>query len=104
MAKQQWIKAALKAQGHKLKDAAEALGIPAPRMTDIIKGNREVQSDEVIKLAKLLGISATSLLISLDKGEMIEAKEDRGEQIKIDGILMGDGTIKPLPYWPNRKT
>lgn len=66
MPAQDWIRAALKERGFKLKDAAAALNITPPRMTDILKGMREVQSDEILPLSKLLGLSSRSLLSSLE--------------------------------------
>ena len=96
MKTQEWIKSLLKSRGRKLKDAAEVLGIPAPRITDIIKGNREVQSDEIMPLASLMGISVTSLLTSLDQGTLVEMDEDQEGRLPIGGTIFGDGTITPL--------
>ncbi|GHF18075.1 hypothetical protein GCM10017044_10730 [Kordiimonas sediminis] len=97
MRKQEWIKKLLKSKGRKLKDVAEVLGVPAPRITDILKGTREVQSDEIIPLSNLLGISAMSLLKSLEKGILVELDEEQQSRLAVAGQLMGDGSILPIP-------
>lgn len=96
MPAQDWIRAALKERGFKLKDAAAALDITPPRMTDILKGMREVQSDEILPLSKLLGLSSRSLLSSLEAGERLEVGADiDGPSLKVLGGLTGTGTITP---------
>ena len=90
-----WIKATLKAKGFKLKDMAEALGITAPRVTDILRGTREVQTDELEELAVLLGLNLKSLLASLEAGALTEIP-DNDNNLPVLGYLMGDGNLKPL--------
>ena len=97
MSEQDWIKTALKSKGCKLKDVAEALGITSPRVTDIIKGAREVQSDELLPLAEMLGLSVKSLLVSLREGRRTLAPSDNADSsLPILGKLFGDGTLVPL--------
>jgi len=95
MPHQMWIKATLKAKGFKLKDMAEALGITAPRVTDILRGTREVQADELALLANMLGLNLKSLLASLEAGALREVADPDG-QLPIRGRLMGDGSVLPL--------
>lgn len=96
MPAQDWIRTALKERGFKLKDAAAALKITPPRMTDILKGMREVQSDEVLPLSKLVGLSSRSLLSSLAAGERLEVGADiDGPSLPVLGGLTGTGTILP---------
>lgn len=97
MPTQNWIRAALKEKGFKLKDAAEALGVPAPRVTDILKGARGVQSSEIIPLARLLGMNTPSLLKSLEMGELIHVPGDEADRLPLLGCLTGDGTVAALP-------
>ncbi len=97
MPAQEWIRAALKERGVKLKDAAAALKITPPRMTDILKGMREVQSDEVLPLANLLGLSSKSLLSSLAASRRVETgAEIEGASLPILGGLTGMGDIIAL--------
>jgi transcriptional regulator with XRE-family HTH domain len=97
MPTQEWIRDLLKNQGRKLKDIAETLDISAPRVTDILKGAREVQSDEILKLANLLDLSANSLLESLSAGQLIDSTPSlKPDRITIEGTLMGDGRVLPL--------
>jgi len=96
MPHQTWIKETLKAKGFKLKDMATALGITAPRVTDILRGQREVQADELQPLADLLGMGLTALLKSLEAGEAQDAPEPVGNGLQVEGYLMGDGTLAPL--------
>ncbi|MEX0299660.1 MAG: XRE family transcriptional regulator [Kordiimonas sp.] len=97
MSGQNWIKVSLKSEGHKLKDVAEALGITSPRVTDIIKGTREVQADELLPLSEMLGLSVNSLLLSLKEGERREAAtETTPSSLPIRGYLLGDGSLTPL--------
>lgn len=96
MSGQNWIKTSLKGGGYKLKDVAKALGITSPRVTDIIKGTREVQADELFPLAEMLGLSVNSLLLSLQEGERTEAAEDTPATLPVLGRLYGDGTLTPL--------
>jgi len=97
MVGQTWIKSALKEKGYKLKDVAEALAITSPRVTDIVNGTREVQSDELRPLAEMLGLSVNSLLLSLENRERSEAPSDNTSgTLPILGHLLGDGTLIPL--------
>jgi len=98
MLAQTWIRACLKERGFKLKDAAAALNITPPRVTDILKGMREVQADEILPLATLLGMSSKSLLSSLAAGEKINAGiELEGPVLPVLGSLTGTGDLLPLP-------
>lgn len=94
MRTQEWIKSSLKEQGCKLKNVAETLGITPPRVTDIIKGKRDVQADEIIPLAGLLGMSPQSLLKSLDAGEPIIVPDESRQTIPVSGLLFGDGRLE----------
>lgn len=94
---QDWIKTSLKSEGHKLKDVAKALGITSPRVTDIIKGTREVQADELLPLAEMLGLNVNSLLLSLQEGTRREVfAENDTKTLPVLGHLYGDGTLTPL--------
>ncbi|SDE12403.1 hypothetical protein [Kordiimonas lacus] len=97
MPKQDWIRATLKDRGYKLKDAAEALGIPAPRVTDILKGARGVQAHEILPLSQLLGMNAPSLLESLKTGEQTFVSAGEDGRLPLLGSLTGSGTLAPLP-------
>ncbi len=97
MRTQEWIKTSLKDQGCKLKDVAEALGITPPRVTDIIKGKREVQADEIIPLAELLNLSAKSLLKSLEEGKRTILADETVTTIPVTGLLFGDGRLVANP-------
>jgi len=97
MPKQDWIRATLKDRGYKLKDAAEALGIPAPRVTDILKGARGVQAHEILPLSQLLGMNAPSLLESLKAGEQTFVSMGEDGRLPLLGSLTGGGTLAPLP-------
>ncbi|MFC4347165.1 hypothetical protein ACFO5Q_04850 [Kordiimonas lipolytica] len=97
MPKQDWIRAALKDRGYKLKDAAEALGVPAPRVTDILKGARGVQAHEILPLSQLLGMNAPSLLESLKAGEPTVVDDGNDGRLPLLGSLTGTGTVAPLP-------
>lgn len=97
-----------------MKDVAAALSIPPPRVTDIIKGDREVQVDEVEQLAHLLGLSLQSLLNSLKAGKLRDAGNDNtAPLLPVLGQLTGNGTVKPVtgnkavhgvPLPPNAET
>ncbi|WP_417464560.1 helix-turn-helix domain-containing protein [Kordiimonas sp.] len=98
MPKQEWIRAALKKKGFKLKDVAAALNVPPPRITDILNGKREVQADEVEPLADMLAMSARSLLRSLQDGKATTVPGDEGApRVPLLGQIMGDGTLAPKP-------
>lgn len=97
MPKQDWIRAALKDRGFKLKDVAETLKIPAPRVTDILKGARGVQSHEVMPLAKMLGMNAPSLLESLKVGERRAIQSTEADRLPVLGCLSGGGLVAPAP-------
>jgi len=95
MPSQTWIKATLKSKGYKLKDMADALGITAPRVTDILRGTREIQADELSPLAELLGLTLASLLASLETQTFTQVV-DSANHLPVLGYLMGDGSIEPL--------
>ena len=97
MPAQEWIRAILKERGFKLKDAAAALNVSPPRMTDILKGRREVQADEILPLARLLGLSSKSLLRSIEKGRFeMAGPDDSKPGLPVLGLLTCTGDIKPL--------
>ncbi len=95
MLQQGWIKTTLKERGRKLKDVAEILGITSPRMTDIINGKRELQSDEIIPLAEIMSMSPKSLLKSIELGKKTLVAEDSAS-LPILGKLFGNGNIAAL--------
>ncbi len=97
MRTQEWIRAALKERGYKLKDVAEGLQIAPPRVSDILKGAREVQSDEIVPLSELLGLSTASLLKSLQEGKRVIVPGDTVARIPVAGCLTGTGIVEPLP-------
>ncbi len=97
MPTQNWIRTSLKEKGFRLKDAAEALELPAPRITDILKGAREVQADEIVRLADILGMNPRSLLKSLELGEKTILPGDDNVSLPLQGCLMANGTLAPLP-------
>ncbi|NVJ97092.1 MAG: helix-turn-helix domain-containing protein [Alphaproteobacteria bacterium] len=97
MPTQEWIRAALKDRGLKLKDVAQALNVPAPRVTDILKGQRAVQSDEIIPLADMLGMNTPSLLKSLKLGKHTQASEGTSTHLPVLGSLFGDGREGAAP-------
>ena len=92
-----WMRAALRDKGYKLKDVAEVLKVPAPRITDILKGTRGVQSSEIVPLADLLGLSPRSLLKSLKVGELTVVPGDGRDMLPILGCLFGDGHVGEVP-------
>jgi len=97
MPSQDWIRATLKEKGYKLKDVAEALSLPAPRITDILKGAREVQADEIVPLADMLEMNPRSLLKSLEVGEQTILPGDDSPTLPLRGCLMAGGAVAPLP-------
>lgn len=50
------LKKELKAHGIKQKDFAEAIGMPAPNLSELIKGKRNITESIAIKLEEVLGI------------------------------------------------
>ena len=50
------LKKELKARGIKQKDFAEAIGMPAPNLSELIKGKRNITESIAIKLEEALGI------------------------------------------------
>lgn len=87
----------MKERGYKLKDVAAALKITPPRVTDILQGRRDVQADEIMPLATMLGLSSKSLLTSLTAGKRIIAGNDEtGPLIPVSGGLTGTGDLRPV--------
>ncbi len=98
MQPQNWIKSRLKKRGHKLKDLAISLKTTPPRITDVITGKREVQSNEVLKLSEYLGLSLEHLLLSLDQGQLVQPPDhEKSETLAILGSVTGQGSLLPLP-------
>lgn len=50
------LKSELQARGIKQKDFAQAIGMPAPNLSELIKGKRHVSESIAIKLEEALGI------------------------------------------------
>jgi transcriptional regulator with XRE-family HTH domain len=97
MSEQTWIRTSLKERGFKMKDVAAALNITPPRVTDILQGRRDVQADEIMPLANMLGLSSKSLLTSLAEGKRIIAGNDEtGPLIPITGGLTGTGDLETI--------
>ncbi|WP_374764279.1 XRE family transcriptional regulator [Yunchengibacter salinarum] len=99
MKTQEWIKGALRERGYKLKDVADRLGITPPRVSEILRGARDVQSDEILPLADMLGMSAQALLESLSRQRKVDlprAAANDYPAIPVLGILTGTGMVEPL--------
>ncbi|RMB12474.1 helix-turn-helix domain-containing protein [Eilatimonas milleporae] len=96
---QYWLKTVLKGRGYRLKDVAELLGITPSRVTDILKGTRDIQLDEILPLAEMLDMTAHSLLLSLRSGrlEKVSVKDAPDSQLPLLGQLTGHGRLLPLP-------
>ncbi len=63
-----WIKSRLRGVGKKQVDLARALGLPSPRITEIIKGERRVQIAEIEPMANLLQMDLPELAKLLGVG------------------------------------
>lgn len=63
--KEHWISKRLTEIGRKKNDLAMHLKVAPPRISEIIRGDREVQADEIPKLAKFLRMTVEEVVSSL---------------------------------------
>lgn len=64
----EWIKTRLKEIGKKQTGLADALGLPHPRVSEIIKGKRSIRADEAAIMADFLQISGDEILSRIRYG------------------------------------
>ncbi|WP_449221173.1 LexA family protein [Tistrella mobilis] len=57
-----WLARLLDAAGITKKQLADALGLPPPRVSDMLAGRRRIQAKEIPIMAKLLGLEPAELL------------------------------------------
>lgn len=71
-----WLEKRLKALDKSKTALAEAVGIPPPRVTEIIKGTRQVSVPELVPMAEFLRMPVGDLILALTKkGGEIESKQ-----------------------------
>ena len=61
-----WFKGAIKEAGFRSQNAfAAAVGLTGPKITNLIKGDRRAQPDEILKIAEILNVSEKKVKESL---------------------------------------
>ena len=58
----EWLADRLAGVGKKKSELARHLGIPAPRVSEILRGSREIQSDEIAPMASFLNWTIEQLM------------------------------------------
>lgn len=101
----EWIATRLKEVGKRGKDLASALGIEPPRVTEIIKGNRKVATDELAPMARILDLAIEDVQRLLSKkGAKVTTKLTvAGRKDNNTVIVRGSveaGSWKEAIYWP----
>ncbi|GFE98075.1 XRE family transcriptional regulator [Gluconobacter sp. Gdi] len=62
MIDREWFKSAIKRAGFRSQNAFAAdVGLTGPKLTNLIKGDRRAQADEIQLIAKVLGVSETQV-------------------------------------------
>jgi len=97
---QLWIEEKLKGLKKKKSDLGAALGLPPSRITDILKGTRQIQSHEVTPLSQFLKMDVNTILHNLDKERLTNTRQSplRTETIPVIGALEQLG--KHYTIWP----
>lgn len=67
-----WLEMRLQETGKSKAALARSLGIEPPRISEMIKGGREIHSDEVRKLSDFLGLDIVTLLRLIEGEEVSE--------------------------------
>ncbi|MEI7876246.1 MAG: S24 family peptidase [Alphaproteobacteria bacterium] len=91
-----WLKQHLERVGKTPTDLARWLGIPPPRVYEMLKGKRRLQQDEIDKTAQLFGISVSRVLA------MIAGKSDPGPELSEATHLQPSGHLVNPPELPNK--
>lgn len=105
----EWLKAFLKAADKKPADLARALDIPRSRVSEMMKGDRRLQPDEVAPTAELVGVSTTRIVALMsglpDPGDPATAAPRSAENTSSDGQTfhpqpLRDAEGRPdVPVW-----
>lgn len=98
-----WIENRLKEVNKRKSDLGKALSLPPPRITDIIRGNRRIQSHEIPQLSLFLEMDMGSVLnhINQENPSAAAYNETRTEQIAVVGTIKNSGDRYGL--WPASK-
>ena len=75
MQRGEWISERLKALGKKKSELAEAIGLPASRVSEIISGRRTLKGQEIKSAARFLECSPEKLLEELYTGQGNDADD-----------------------------
>ena len=91
------LKSELQARGIKQKDSAKAIGMPAPNLSELIKGKRHVTESIAIKLEEALGIPFQTWMNlqnryhyvarrreELDAAEAMAAREEQSLRLRLN--------------------
>jgi|GEM_PF-734965 len=80
-----WIELRLRELKKKKKELGIALGLPPSRISDIIKGNRRIQSQEISRLSAFLNMDATTVLKNIQEQSNDIELHSTTEQITVIG-------------------
>lgn len=69
--------------GISAKQMAEALGVPANRVTEILRGRRAITADTALRLAQWLGTTPAVWMNLQQSYDLAVAELEHGEQIKL---------------------
>jgi plasmid maintenance system antidote protein VapI len=101
--KRLWIAQRLKFLNKKKGYLAIRLGLPGPRITDIIQGKRKIQAHEIPTLSAFLELDSSIILENIQKETPTQFPQDtpRTETIKVVGHFAKLENIYDL--WPSSK-
>lgn len=103
----EWIARRLKELGLKNRDLATALGLEPPRITEIIKGERKVQTSELEPLARALQLSPDVVRQAINQKstvfiDKLTNRLDNRKSVMVKAEIQAGAWNEAL-YWPDDK-
>lgn len=95
----QWIADRLEELGKSKAGLADAVGLPRPRITDILRGDRAVKASEIPPMARYLELDPGYVLLRVTSKEVLEPVELPFIQLEIRGAVQA-GLWAPAIEWP----
>ncbi|MBL4740497.1 MAG: helix-turn-helix domain-containing protein [Sneathiella sp.] len=95
-----WIELRLRELKKKKKELGVALSLPPSRISDIINGNRRIQSKEISRLSSFLKMDTTTILKNLQKQSVDTGIKPASKTEQITVIGNKDKVGNKYDIWP----
>ena len=87
-----WIENRLAERGKSKTALGKALGLPPPRVTELLNGKRQIQLDELMPMAKFLEmpVAAVMEIVHMDSEDLEKEHSPGSDPIYMEGVVEAD--------------